>query len=369
LTRARANVPQLDALTGLRGLAAWLVVVFHTRVALLHALPPWLYRLLDKGYLAVDLFFILSGFVLWHAYGERLAGQGLPGALRFWWRRLARIWPLHAVVLGACVALALVLAATGRDTSAYPWRELPLHILLIQNWGFTPRLSWNDPAWSISCEMAAYLLFPALVAIAPWPRLRMPALLAVAAGLLGFIALYFGMVGAGSLTWDVPHTGLARCLPEFMLGMVLRLLWAHWHDQPLTAPMAWAACLAALALGTIAPESTIAPIGFAALILALACGRGWPAYWLASPPLRILGEISYATYLAHYLLFTLFKLAFVHGVVHGAVQGVPLITIPQLGAYLALVLGASFALYHGVEKPAQRRLNALLSPPYAPASA
>ena len=361
MTHPPAKVLQLDALTGLRGLAAWLVVVFHTRVALVHTLPPWLYRIADKGYLAVDLFFILSGFVLWHAYGERLAGQGLPGALRFWWRRLARIWPLHAVMLGGCVALALVLAATGRDTSAYPWQELPLHILLIQNWGFTPRLSWNDPAWSISCEMAAYLLFPALVAIAPWPRLRISALLAVAAGLLGFIALYFGMVGAGSLTWDVPHTGLARCLPEFMLGMMLRLLWPHWHDHPLATLTAWAACLIALALGRITAESAVAPIGFAALILALAFGHGWPARLLASPPLRILGEISYATYLAHYLLFTLFKLAFV--------KGAPLITIPQLGAYLALVLGASFALYHAVEKPAQRRLNALLSPPYAPASA
>jgi peptidoglycan/LPS O-acetylase OafA/YrhL len=74
-----------------------------------------------------------------------------------------------------------------------------------------------------------------------------------------------------------------------------------------------------------------------------------------------MGEISYSTYLVHYLLFVLFKLAFV---------GVPQIGWGQLAAYLLLVLAASVVMYHGVEKPAQRWLNGLWghkAPPLAAA--
>jgi len=353
-TTLPSKVVQLDALTGLRGLAAWFVVVFHTRAALGGTLPLWFYGIADKGYLAVDLFFILSGFVLWHSYGDRLAGAGLSGALHFWWRRLARIWPLHAVVLSACVALALLLELTGRDTAAYPWRELPLHYLLIQNWGFTPRLSWNDPAWSISCEMAAYLVFPAIVAVAPWPRMSAGALLVVAGALLGAIAAYFAAVGSGLLGYDVAHTGLVRCLLEFGLGTVLRMLWQRWHEARWTVPMAWGVCLGTLGLGIglHAPETAFVPACFAALILALSLDHGWPARVLGGRALLMLGEISYSTYLAHYLLFVLFKMAFV--------RGAPVIGYGQLAAYLGIVLGASMVLYHGVEKPAQRWLNTMV---------
>jgi len=347
----RRAAPQLEALTGLRGLAAWVVVVYHLRTALSHTLPSWTAPVLAKGYLAVDLFFILSGFVLWHAYGATLAQQGLRGAARFWWRRFARIWPLHAVMLALCVALALLLALTGRPAPNYPWRELPLHILLVQNWGWTAHLSWNDPAWSISCEMAAYLLFPALVRVAPWSRLRSGALLGWAAALLLILALYFNRT---SLTSDVPHTGLARCLFEFTLGTVLRPLWQRWHRTPAAAPLVAAAGLAALVLGLAfpAPEAIFAPFCLAALILTLALAPSGPARLLALPPLHSLGEISYSTYLAHHVLFALFKLAFL--------RGTAFITYPQMAAYLALVLAASILLYRTIEKPAQTRLNALL---------
>lgn len=343
----------LDALTGLRGVAAWWVVIFHTRAALGGLLPAWLMRVADRGYLAVDLFFILSGFVLWHSGADRLAGGGWAAARHFWWRRLARIWPLHAVILSGCMALALVLAMAGRDASAYPWREWPLHLLLMQNWGFTPRLSWNDPAWSISCEMVAYGLFPALVAVVP----RRPGcwgLIAAGAGLLGAIALYFGRVGGGSLTWDVPHTGLVRCLLEFTLGAVVRMGWGALREATRAGARAaaWGLCLGlgVFGLGLGWAEAAFVPGCLAALILALALDRGGMARVLGGRVLLALGQISYSTYLAHHLLFVLFKLAFV--------RAVPILSGGQLAAYLGLVLMASFALHRLVEQPSQRWLNA-----------
>ncbi len=353
------RAPQLGALTGIRGTPAWYVVLFHTRAALYGTLPDWAMRIAHKGYLAVDLFFILSGFVLWHTYGAKLRGTGWGGAARFWWRRVARIWPLHMVILGVFVMLAALLSVTGRDTSMYPWRELPLHILLVQNWGLTPALSWNDPAWSISSEMGAYVAFPLVVALAPWSRMRTATLVALGIALLGAVWLYFAVQGVGVLGYEVTRLGLVRCLLEFWLGNVLCLLWQRWRSIPHMATAGWAALVVLLEGGVVLglPETSYIPASFAALIFALAVDEGRPARLLGSRLLVWLGEISYSTYLVHFLLFVLFKLAFVRGAPH--------IGYAQLAAYGALVLLASVVLYYGVEKPAQRWLNGLLSKPSA----
>lgn len=160
--------PQLDGLTAVRGIAAWFVVLYHIRAS-----TPWLpdgvMALAHKGYLAVDFFFLLSGFVIWLSAREDFAARGLAATGAFLRRRMARIYPLYAVMLALTILFAALVHTTGRDMDNYPWAELPLHILMLQNWGFTDALSWNHPAWSISTELAAYLLFP-LIALLPLAR-------------------------------------------------------------------------------------------------------------------------------------------------------------------------------------------------------
>jgi peptidoglycan/LPS O-acetylase OafA/YrhL len=347
----RASPAHLDALTGIRGIAAWLVVLYHIRDALWSILPPKVIAVLAKGYLAVDLFFILSGFVLWYNYAPRLRNGGLGAAGHFLWRRIARIWPLHLFILGLFVIFAPTFVAAGREPSFYPMSELPLHVLLIQNWGFTTELKWNDPSWSISTEMAAYLAFPLVVAAVKWERLPTAVLLALAVVVLGAIQLYFWADDDTILGADISRLGLVRCLLEFSLGNLLCLLWLRWRGAEHGAKMAFAACAAILGAGiyTALPETAFVPACFAAGLMALALGRGWIVRALGGPVLRYLGEISYSTYLAHTFLFLAFKLAYAG-------------TSPQIGwlglaAFLALVLAASAALYHGIEKPAQRWMN------------
>jgi peptidoglycan/LPS O-acetylase OafA/YrhL len=345
----------MPALTGLRGLAAWYVVLFHTRVALGGTLPDWLLAGLGKGYLAVDFFFILSGFVLWHTYGERLGGTGWRGAAQFLWRRVARIWPLHGVVLAGFVALAAVLASTGRDTAPYPWSQLPLHILLLQNWGFVDTLVWNVPSWSISCEMAAYLTFPAMVTL--WPRLSPRAVAGAVVALLVLIWAYFAGHGTQSLGYDVEHLGLMRCWLEFALGNGLGMAWrlSPGVDGLVVKAGASLAAILGAAWAFALPETAFVPACFfVGLILTLALGHSGIARILGGRALHYLGEISYSTYLVHALLFVVFKLAFVRGPVH--------LGLGQLAAYLALVLACSAALYTWIEKPAQRWLNGLFRP-------
>ncbi|MES2445008.1 MAG: acyltransferase [Pseudomonadota bacterium] len=346
----------LRALTGARGIAAWLVVLFHLRFMMPGiggAKGP-----MSLGYLAVDFFFVLSGFVIWMTYAERLRGSGLAGIPDFLKRRVARVWPLHLFMLAVALLFALAIAALGHaDWAQYPPSELPLHVLLLQNWGFTPdRLTWNVPAWSISCELAAYLLFPLLALSLDWRRLPSWALLAAAAAFAGFIYALFALNQAIVLGQAITTLGVFRCLGEFAMGTIMCALWLRWREAPLVPAIAAAATgallVAAHAAGLI-PQTAALPSAFAALVLVLALTAGMRGNPFEGRAVHYLGEISYATYLGHWMLWMGYKLVFVHD--HD--MGWPLFAL-----YIAMVLAASVLLYHFVERPAQRWVNRLELP-------
>jgi peptidoglycan/LPS O-acetylase OafA/YrhL len=340
---------ELRALTAARGAAAWLVVLFHLRRSL-PPLPEPVAAVLAHGYLAVDFFFLLSGFVIWLAYAPAFPDGGRAAVLRFLRRRVARIWPLHLAMLATAAALAAVLTLSGHDASHYPWAALPAHLLLLQGWGAADPLAWNDPAWSISCELAAYLLFVPLVLLLDWRRVPSGAVLAALAALAGLLHLLFALRGADRLGQLIPELGLARCVLEFGAGTALAALWQRWRGDP---AMAWRAGLALLAAASLwaagAAETLTAPATLAALLLALALTAGRRGNPLEGRLPHWLGEVSYATYLSHYLLWSAFKLALVPA--PGPVAW------PLVAAYLLLVLLASHLLHRGVERPAQRWIN------------
>lgn len=349
MTTART---QLDALTGARGLAAWFVVLYHIRLAASTVLPAPVMSVLAKGYLAVDLFFVLSGFVMWLTYAGTFRQKGLSAAPDFLWRRLARIYPLHIAVLGATLAYALALTVAGKaNAEQYPMAELPLHVLLIQNWGFTPRLSWNDPSWSISTEMAAYLLLP-LAAVTLFRRDWPPLL--CAAGALGLAVLldaWLSARGAPTLGVDIVTNGLPRCLAGFLSGVLMAMAWQQLRTRA-AATMIAVMVLAASVTGyatDLLRESLAFPIGFTALVYLLAATSARPGNPLASRLAVHLGDISYSTYLAHFLLWIVFKHLFV-----ADPANVPL---PLLGAFLVLVYIASRLLYALIEAPGRAWLQ------------
>lgn len=341
---------ELRALTGARGIAAWLVVLFHLRFMMRGiggATGP-----MSLGYLAVDFFFVLSGFVIWLTYADKLRAEGLGGIPRFLKRRIARVWPLHMFMLLGAVVFALAIALLDHpDWTQYPPHELPLHILLLQNWGLTDRLTWNVPAWSISCELAAYLLFPLMVTAVDLRRWPVWALIAAAVAVAAALHTIFALRGANVLGADVLKIGVLRCMGEFAIGMVTCALWLRWRAQPILPALAVAAAAAAilsLHLAGLLSQTFALPLVFAALVLVLALTtavRGNPFSWA---PVHYLGEISYATYLGHWLLWMGFKLAFIHD--HDMGWGL-------FALFLLLVFIASVLLYHFVERPAQRAIN------------
>ncbi len=342
---------ELRALTSVRGIAAWLVVLYHIRLSIA-GLPASVVHALSYGYLAVDFFFLLSGFVIWLAWGTRLREGASGSTVEFLRRRFARIWPLHAVVLTGTVVMALALVATGRsDPDLYPLSDLPLHYLLIQNWGLA-HLAWNYPAWSISCELFAYLLFAAVAGAIDLRRLSTGALIGVAVGLLLLLHAVFRLRGLEHLGEYIPQMGLIRCVLQFGCGAVVAALWLRWRDRS-RVPTAGAATVAIAAGGlTIEgwlPETLGVPVAFATLLLVLALTAGRSGNPIEGRTIHYLGEISFATYLAHSPLWNAFKLVFVRDA-----YAVPPVLI---ALYLAMVLAASVMLYHGVERPAQRAIN------------
>lgn len=343
---------RIDALTGVRGFAAWLVVLYHIRGSL--ALPAPVIAVLARGYLAVDLFFVLSGFVLWLTWQQRFAADGPHAVAPFLAKRIARVWPLHAAILAATVAFALTLELTGRPLPAhYRWSELPLHVVLMQNWGFTRDLGWNDPSWSISTEVAAYIAFA--VGLALLGRRRAPGVavpVAVIVLLVAVLDRVFAWHGLDTLGGDITRLGLIRCLVEFTCGVCGCMIWQRASARATigTSGVVVVTAVALWLMGTMR-ETMAVPLAFAALVPLLAATSAAAANPLSSRFALWLGEVSYSTYLAHFLLWTVFKIV--------AVPDASAVPWPVIALYLALTLLASVVLHRFVEVPG-RRLPELL---------
>jgi peptidoglycan/LPS O-acetylase OafA/YrhL len=316
MERKTASPPQLQSLTPLRGIAALWVVLYHYSFIYFPNLHPEHYtRLVEKGYLAVDLFFMLSGFVLTHVYhgsfGRPTVDQQFGG--RYWGflkARIARLYPLHITVLLLFVVTALAAqvldyAATGTFEAiplegARSLGALIANLFMLQGLQAS-ELSWNYPAWSISLEFMAYLVFPLAL---PWVwRSGAVAKVLLAVGAMTALGGLAWLTRDNFDQWDGPQT-LLRCLPEFLLGT---LLYSAYRSGAMTSALSGdeaaggLAVLILLLLHGGAPDLLIVPL-FALLILAAVANRGRVAEVLNSRPLVWVGDVSYSLYLIHGLV-------------------------------------------------------------------
>ena len=288
------DAQQIHPLTALRFFAAFWVVLFHYWPALTTAGAP---LFVAKGYLGVELFFVLSGFILCHVYRTQVETGGFNYG-GFLWARLARIYPLHLATLIGMGLLAGAAGAAGFavDPNILSWEALPANLLLVQAWGFAPVAGWNHPSWSISAEWFAYLTFPLFA----WAALALKARPLVAVGLAAvFMAgLYAGFeaLAGHPLTLATISWGALRIVPCFALGCALYLVY---RKAPLKAP--WTASAVSFGLMVLSAAlglwDGITVLLAGALILSLASLPNERAGWLASKPAVYLGEISYSVYM------------------------------------------------------------------------
>jgi peptidoglycan/LPS O-acetylase OafA/YrhL len=341
---------QFHSLTALRGLAAWWVVLFHFDTYLLPYLPSWAFYLVSKGYLAVDLFFCLSGFVIFFNYGNLNVSSAREIRV-FYLKRFAKIYPLHffTICLYALLVGMLLLSHHGIPEQRFSGQGLLMNLFLVQDWGGAQDLTWNVPSWSISAEFAAYLLFPIAVTAIRASGGRLAASLLAILALLLLLNLFFAPADF-QFGNAIPTLGVVRCITQFAIGALLaRLYLAKSLTHPIVRPSLFALAGLFLAAGLWRWESALVPLAWAALVFAMARGDRKSGF-LNQRWLVFVGEISYATYMIHYFVRDIFKLAFVH----------PGQTTPLYDMLLALliVMAASIGLYFLIERPAQKYLTA-----------
>jgi peptidoglycan/LPS O-acetylase OafA/YrhL len=353
--RSSTKTDSLPALTGIRGLAAWWVVLYHFRDHYpddpLHIVS----RVMAHGYLAVDFFFELSGFILALNYLAAFRTVNSRDVLHFLGLRLARIYPLHIFMLALFLLnpLAILLGSTSATlTTRYDPGYFLLSVVLMQNWGFTRELAWNVPAWSISTEWLAYMFFPMFA----WFLLRTaPTSRRAAAAALGALLVLALSLAAmhDTLGEDIARNGLVRCLCEFASGMYLYQVWrlgrpATWKVA--AATIIFAACVAAYVMFDI-PDYTVIPVGSLCLIYALATRDTLLARIFSTPVILRLGLWSYSTYMVHYFVKDWITFVLVRDWIPAFVPMV---------AYPVLVLGASVVLYQYLEVPGRKTVRRLL---------
>ena len=389
--RVRARRAEIRQLTGVRFVAAVWVVLYHFQF-MIFGLVPELHPvgfLFDSGYLAVDLFFALSGYIIAYQYLAAFpGGRGTPGQYRrFLIKRLARIYPLQFVTLLIAIAVIVTGVLMG-VTIPYPesftvWGAIQ-DLLLIRGWEPFPHQGWNFPAWSLSAEWFAYLLFPAvalLVGAARRARGRSGA--GRGAGRVGLLLVLLGCLALEGLgAWllpsfnGMPHP-LVRVVAGFVAGAAVFALGA-----PRIRPgiLAGVGLLALALLITTAgridldPARAVVALLLAGVVVAGLAGGGGPGIrWLASGPLEYGGRISYGIYMIHGIVLMVFG-ALLASLVQSVPQEVVLQwpVIARVGLLMipfAVVLGLGALLYHVVERPAQRRVGALADRVGRPASA
>ncbi|MEO5586397.1 MAG: acyltransferase [Novosphingobium sp.] len=334
---ASARLPGLDML---RGIAALCVLGLH-----LHAIYRDQPAIFGKGYLAVDLFFMLSGYVMARTYDTRLASGLSP--LRFFWGRYRRLWPIMAI--GGLLGLPKLYLEL-RDPAAFALiAGLNLFLLPVPDEG--PGFPLNIPAWSILFELTANAVHAAVL----W-RLGVRWLIALAAAtipLIVWVGLVYGTFDVGAHTFDF-FAGLPRVLLSYLIGMVL---WRWWRDEPTVKIPAWAAFTAMPLLFASAWLLGVGDWRLDIAFIVIACplliagglhyrpgsspgspwGSGWGAGWGASLAVA-LGALSFPLYAVHMPVL----------------QGMHLLGYGSTGGALA-ALAVGIALTIAVEVLARRR--------------
>ena len=364
-------------LTGLRIIAALWVVLFHFRPMLADASPDFrdaLAPVLNCGAQGVDLFFILSGFVLAYNYLDRMGrAWSTRATLHFLWLRLARVWPVYLVTLHLAALWVIFTLHVGHVPSPDAGRLTAIsyvrQILLVQLW-FQPYFddsSWDGPAWSISAEWLAYLLFGVLVLVIfrmqHATRARGLMWLAFAASLPPVALLL------SSGLFYTPWSWLPRIVTQFTAGALacaaarrLRLT-----DRARRVAGYLSALLGVVIVGVLYlldnhPISGVVDSGgvvdllFLPLVMALAVGAGSLPRLLSTRLLVYGGEISFCLYMVHELVHTAWG---------WAVEQFEL--VPQDNPWrwnviglLAIAVALSVLLYHFVEEPARRWMRRMV---------
>ncbi|MCV7359853.1 acyltransferase family protein [Mycolicibacterium fluoranthenivorans] len=368
---------EIKALTGLRIFAAVWVVLFHFRPLLHEAAPNFseaLAPILNVGAQGVDLFFILSGFVLTWTYIDKMGKNWSTRAtLHFLWMRLARVWPVYLVTLHLAALWIIFTLYVGHIPSENVGTLNAVsyirQLFLVQLWfqPFFDGTSWDGPAWSISAEWLAYLLFGGLVLIifrmARATRARTLLWLAFAVTLPPVMFL----LATGH--FYTPWSWLPRILLQFTAGAIACAAVRRLNPSDRTRTLAGIAgvVLVVAMVGAlywfdahpipdVIDSGGVLDLLFVPLVVTLAIGTGTLPSLLSLRVLTYGGQISFSLYMVHEIVHTAWNWAVLQ---FELTLAGPAGTWMLLGVF-AVAFAAAAALYHFIEEPARRWMRRMV---------
>jgi peptidoglycan/LPS O-acetylase OafA/YrhL len=318
---------EIKALSGARAFPPLLLVLYHFGEGHHYQNAFWYDALVAKGYLWVEFFFALSGFILVHVYGARAAEfwRSRQAYFDFLKARLARLYPLHLFMLFAILGLVIVLralAGAGGYVSIYDQPYHPMNtgqgfvasLFLVQAWNILPYLTWNGASWFVSVEFLLCLLFPAYLLLSRGGVLRAAILIVIGGAALGYLAQTSGH--GLDLTF---HNGIFRGMAGFAIGVGLSMLYrfgaargvGEWPEGLFSLAQIAAVLLLLDAIYRTEwahkPSDLYVALAMDILILTLAFDRGAVARALQAGPVLKLGEWSYAIYMGQTFFLQLIR--------------------------------------------------------------
>lgn len=380
------NKNYIPSLTTMRGVAALMVIIFHFHL-LIGALIPYEDHLITKFYLMVDLFFVLSGFVLVHVYSKNLSvDRSWSNYISFIKARFARIYPLHLFTFLLVFGLALFLRSQGIFAQLPVFLKnvmsndsIPYVLTLTHSWGFVIETVWNIPSWSISVEWFLYLVFPILLLlISKYNKAQFLVIGLISLIILILLVYHFEPIWMHDVllsrnettvdpkrpttTLDITTTWLAliRGLASFILGMMAYYAFKRKAMQGiLSKPISFISIVLFIFCGwfkSILPDP-ITVVLFPFLVLAAVYSKGYIYLLLNNKIGNYLGNISYSIYLVHgvLLFFAVFTL----------MSGTPSDSMDyamnwlKLAGFIVITILISSLTYYLVEKPARRIIKRL----------
>jgi peptidoglycan/LPS O-acetylase OafA/YrhL len=313
----------LPTLTPLRGIAAMMVLVYHYQVMVMPLINPNKSILINKWYIMVDFFFVLSGFIIMHVY-QKYFQEGFQWTAfkTFMTARFARLYPLHLFTLLMTIGVFACLKGFDVFEQSNDFIQImlrpdaiPANLFLLQASGIFSEPTWNSPSWSIAVEWWTYMLFPLFVLFfnknKPWGKWLAGALV-----LLGYLSIIFYFQPKQFIhrqtylpLTDTSHTidvmvgsSIIRCICGFVLGMIVyQAFKKKWGAQILSSSYLMSLTGLGLLVGwyyNILPDVVTVMI-FALAILMSVYNNGTMKKVLNTKLLTFVGDVSYSIYMVH----------------------------------------------------------------------
>lgn len=378
------NKAYLTNLAALRGIPALLVATLHFHFFVGPIVPYSHAGLLDKMYLMVDLFFILSGFIICYVYQANFKDAVTKHKYKgFLIARLARIYPLHLFTLLAEVLIFLSIALSGKfsiltitNQHLYRFDAIPIQMLFLQTVGIFNFDTWNAPAWSLSAEWWAYMLFPFLFLLFKKIGLKRWFIVSFLA-IIGWLTIEFILAplepflhyppNPNHQTLDVNwHYGTLRGIVGFIAGMSIWMLYKESKFKALLGN-GWTfiliVCSAALSMQYKFYDTVTVSL-FSVLILSAAYGSRNIDKFFSGKIFNQLGKWSFSIYMWHMILIHIFMLFFmlnrttpIKGLLR-PLNGGSVENIIYLLIFLMLSCVVAYFSYRFIETPTRKWINA-----------